>query len=306
MTFRHIIAVATVGAAALVLAGAGDPGRAPPAPVASDPLSVSDGVMPQCEVAPEVGTVFESAGDLELPPSAPARATAESDSPCPDGMAHVAGEYCTEVKHECLEWLDDKSLPYARCARYSRAAQCVGRRIPMSFCMDRFEYTRPGEELPANHMSFDTGQKLCRSSGKRLCTESEWNFACEGEELRPYPYGWEREAKCNQDRPDLFDRKLVGGQFRQVLRDHREPSRADSECVSPFGIVNMVGNLDEPVLREATRLSPPFRNALKGGWWMAARNRCRPATTAHDDFYEDVQVGVRCCADLAGDTAPTG
>jgi len=35
---------------------------------------------------------------------------------------------------------------------------------------------------------------------------------------------------------------------------------------------------------------------LKGGWWMPARNRCRPATTAHDDYYKDIQVGTRCCA----------
>jgi hypothetical protein len=59
----------------------------------------------------------------------------------------------------------------------------------------------------------------------------------------------------------------------------------------------MVGNMDEPVLREGARYNYPFRNALKGGWWMSGRNRCRPSTTAHDDHYEDVQVGIRCCAD---------
>ncbi len=243
--------------------------------------------------------------------TAPSEATRDTEagaakSPCPEDMVWVRGSYCTEVKQKCLEWLDDEALPYARCALYENPVQCVGPRVPLSFCIDRFEYTRPGDEYPLNHMSFDSGSKLCRSLGKRICTESEWNFACEGEQMRPYPYGWAREAKCNQDRADLFEMDVVDGKRRQVLKDNRRPSDADSACVSPFGVYDMVGNLDEPVLREATRYSPPFRNALKGGWWMAARNRCRPATTAHDDFYEDTQIGVRCCADVPGEAEPTG
>jgi hypothetical protein len=35
----------------------------------------------------------------------------------------------------------------------------------------------------------------------------------------------------------------------------------------------------------------------KGGWWLAGRNRCRPATTAHDEHYCDFQTGFRCCAE---------
>jgi hypothetical protein len=30
---------------------------------------------------------------------------------------------------------------------------------------------------------------------------------------------------------------------------------------------------------------------------MAARDRCRPATTAHDEHSHELQTGVRCCAD---------
>jgi len=217
---------------------------------------------------------------------------------CPEGMVHVSGDYCTEVRHQCKEWLDDPRLPYARCAEYALGARCVGQRISLNFCIDRYEYTAPGEDLPANFQSFVTGSKICRQQGKRLCTEREWNFACEGEEMRPYPYGWKREPKCNQDRDDLYEIKRTKRGRKQVLRDHRAPASSYPDCVSPFGVQNMVGNLDEPVLREVAKHNPPFRNGLKGGWWMAGRNRCRPATTAHDDYYRDIQVGVRCCADL--------
>ena len=83
---------------------------------------------------------------------------------------------------------------------------------------------------------------------------------------------------------------------RQILADRRERADARPECVSPFGVYNLAGNMDESVLREGKAHVDPFRNALKGGWWMAARNRCRPATTAHDDYYKDIQVGTRCCS----------
>lgn len=212
---------------------------------------------------------------------------------CPEQMVLVAGEYCSNVEHSCKRWLDDDLLPYARCAEYEPPARCVGKRQKMRFCIDEREYTPEGQDLPQNYASFNEANKVCESLGKRVCSESEWNFACEGEEMRPYPYGWVRRDVCNQDRIDLYD----PNPRRQVLRDHRRPSGAAPDCKSPFGVYDMVGNLDEPVLREAQRSAYPFRNALKGGWWMAGRNRCRPATTAHDDHYRDIQIGIRCCRD---------
>jgi len=222
---------------------------------------------------------------------------------CPDGMALVEGDYCTEVRHDCKRWLDDPKLQFARCAEYEQPARCVGQRVRMRYCIDRHEYTAPGEQLPMNHASFVVASKTCKAAGKRICTESEWNFACEGEPMQPYPYGFSREPKCNQDRADLYEQTPR----KRLLKDHRQPAGANPECVSPFGVFNMVGNLDEPVLREIARHNQPFRNGLKGGWWMAGRNRCRPATTAHDDYYQDIQVGVRCCADSdEGTSEPSG
>lgn len=305
MTWRARLVLLVAGA---WWAGFAGPGVAGAKVISGEPSAAACEVSRAPTEAAEVLHALPTGYLVRTAPGEAARA-AEGEtakSPCPDDMVWVRGSYCTEVKQKCLEWLDDETLPYARCAVYENPVQCVGPRVPLSFCIDRFEYTRPGDEAPLNHMSFETGSKLCQSLGKRLCTESEWNFACEGEEMRPYPYGWAREAKCNQDRSDLFEMAVVDGKRRQVLKDNRQPSDPDSACVSPFGVYDMVGNLDEPVLREATRYSPPFRNALKGGWWMAARNRCRPATTAHDDFYEDTQVGVRCCSDAAGEGEPTG
>ena len=223
-------------------------------------------------------------------PTAPP-APPEPPPACPSDMVLVEGSYCTDVRQDCNRWLDDAKLPFARCAEYSPKSRCVGKRVPMRFCIDRREYTRPGEVLPQNWASFDIASKTCDSLGKRICTDSEWNFACEGEDMLPYPYGYERKAVCNQDRTDLFEKNPR----MQVLRDLREPADGRPECRSPFGVENLTGNMDEPTAREGFENNAPFRNALKGGWWMPARNRCRPATTAHDDHFTDIQIGVRCC-----------
>jgi formylglycine-generating enzyme len=232
------------------------------------------------------------------PPPAPALAPAPPPPACPAEMVLVEGSYCTDVRQDCNRWLDDETLQFARCAEYSHRSRCVGKRVSLRFCMDRREYTPPGEKLPQNQASFEIASKTCQSLGKRICTDNEWTFACEGEDMLPYPYGYDREPVCNQDRTDLFEKNP----HMQVLRDLREPADAHPACVSPFGVENMTGNMDEPTAREGFEKNEPFRNALKGGWWMPSRNRCRPATTAHDDYFKDIQIGVRCCEPVPAPT----
>lgn len=212
--------------------------------------------------------------------------------PCPAEMVLVSGQYCPKVETRCLHWLDDSKLPFARCGTYASPSQCLADRVPMRFCVDREEYTPAGDSLPLNFASFAKATAVCARLARRTCSEDEWNFACEGEEIRPYPYGFVRRPLCNQDQLKLYQPHLRW----QVLLDLREPSAARPDCLSPFGVHDMVGNLDEPVRRESSE--PGFTNALKGGWWMPARNRCRAATTAHGDHYQGIQIGVRCCADV--------
>jgi len=257
---------------------------APELPITLPPRKPApSAVVVPVEVAPPKQRPAEPA----TPPNGAPGASAED---CPPDMVLVEGEYCTHVRHTCEHWLDDEKLPFARCGRYARQALCVGKREKKRFCIDRFE-SADADGIPVHHQSYQLARRRCAAQQKRLCTESEWNFACEGEEMLPYPYGTTRQAVCNQDRSDLYENNPK----RQILRDLTASNDPSSRCVSPFGVFNLVGNLDEPTERE-TGKQPKFNNALKGGWWMAGRNRCRPATTAHDDYYSDIQVGVRCCS----------
>lgn len=209
--------------------------------------------------------------------------------PCAPDMVLVEGMYCPDVRHRCLKYLDDGAdfLSHHRCAVFDPKPECLSPREHRRFCIDRDEYVAPKTELPLVEQSWTMSKELCESLGKRLCFESEWQFACEGEELRPYPYGFSRNAKlCNHDLGDL--------EYRGKLRDQRVRPADRPDCVSPFGVRNMVGNVDEWAFRDG--MQPPWRSSLRGGWWLAGRNNCRAATTGHDEFYFGAQTGVRCCA----------
>lgn len=226
-----------------------------------------------------------------------ATATVESDSPpekdaCPTGMVLVEGEYCPNVIHTCKKWMETTGrYKHFRCAEYSGAKCLSKQREHRRFCMDRDEFTPPGEKLPVSHASWTDATRTCGSLGKRVCLESEWNFACEGEEMRPYPYGWKRDPEaCNADRLDLY--RADGS-----LRDLRVGAEDNPRCVSPFGVHNMSGNLEEWTTIDASAKIYAPRPAMKGAYWQPSRNHCRAAQTAHDRFYNGTETGFRCCAD---------
>jgi hypothetical protein len=215
--------------------------------------------------------------------------------PDPQHMVMVEGNYCPEVQHDCARWMETGGkFGYYRCAEYT-AARCLSpSRVHMKYCIDRDEYARPGETLPWSHSSWTDATNTCASLGKRVCLESEWNFACEGEEMLPYPYGWQRDADaCNADRMDLFK---PNGQ----LRDLRVGANDKPRCVSPFGVHNLSGNLEEWTTIDASAGTTWPRPAMKGAYWQPSRNHCRANQTAHDRYYNGTETGFRCCADPEG------
>src|SRR5688572_12454231 len=220
----------TWGYAALILASTPLLWRCERASVESSGASLAIGVSPpamigdrrsarpaKAENAPAADSPARDATLLALAKRPPALFSRASS--CSDAMLLIEGEYCPVVEQRCERYL----TPYGRFAKYRcaeyAAPRCLSkRRQPMRFCMDRDEYTESGASLPLNHKSFTDAQRVCESIGKRVCTESEWNFACEGDEMRPYPYGFQRDPRaCNSDRTDI----LTPG---KALRDLRAPS----------------------------------------------------------------------------------
>jgi formylglycine-generating enzyme required for sulfatase activity len=179
-----------------------------------------------------------------------------------------------------------------RCAEYASSVCKSKQRKHLRFCIDRDEWTAPNDTLPTVHHSWTTAKKQCETLGKRLCLESEWQFACEGEEMHPYPYGngYLRDASaCNIDRTGIV------GKTAPV--DKREPAGSHPQCVSPFGVRDMSGNIEEWATIDGVT-AKGARSTMKGAWWLPGRNHCRARTTGHGEVYEGPQIGVRCCSDL--------
>ncbi|MBX3129722.1 MAG: SUMF1/EgtB/PvdO family nonheme iron enzyme [Polyangiaceae bacterium] len=258
----------------------------------TDAALVPDAVAPVPVVTasswrePRGQRAFDNASG-RLPPALAAPEYESAASPCPQGMALVEGLRCPEPVQECLRWADPPGQAPRACAEFAAPSRCVGTRHPLRFCVDVHEYTPANWELPLVHVSWNEASRLCLQQKKRLCSETEWEFACEGPDALPYPYGHVRDGgRCNHDLDELFTP-------RGKLVDRRVAADARPECASPFGVLNMVGNVDE----WTTRTDPGVarRSVLRGGWWLVGRNRCRASTSSHGEIYAGPQTGFRCC-----------
>lgn len=233
-----------------------------------------------------------------LAPKTPVTAPLMKGGGCPDDMVEVEGDYCPWVEQKCLRYLDPETK--MRCAEFAPTT-CATKTMKKHFCIDRFEYPNKPGTKPEIFVSWTQAVATCSSAGKRLCGETEWTLACEGNERLPYPYGYARNADaCNIDKPYLNpdERAIANPTTRQAelaRLDQREGSGSRESCVSPYGVHDMTGNVDEWVVNESGH---PYKSALKGGYWGPVRTRCRPSTTGHDENFQFYQIGFRCCADM--------
>ncbi len=90
---------------------------------------------------------------------------------------------------------------------------------------------------------------------------------------------------------DMVDRASRDPKYPFLL-----PSGSQSRCVSPYGIYDLTGNIDEWV--QSFDFHDSKISNLKGGHYLHnCRARCRPVTTRHGPYYFQASVGFRCCAD---------
>jgi sulfatase modifying factor 1 len=258
-----------------------------PAPLASKaPPAASSAARPQAP-APSAG---------------PANAAA-----CPEGMKIVDGEYCTDVDQQCLRSWYDESNKKVVCEDFKPPAKCVGERVHKRFCIDEYAWPNVKGERPEVMNNFYQAEVKCAAVGKRLCTESEWTLACEGPEMKPFPYGFKRDpGKCNGDRQ--WDSPNM---VKVAQRDPDELARlwqgvrngAQPQCISDFGIADLAGNTDDVVASET--YSSDFRGKFDsvhtgGPWYKGVRNQCRPKIYTHDEGFYYYFLGFRCCSAADG------
>jgi formylglycine-generating enzyme required for sulfatase activity len=176
--------------------------------------------------------------------------------------------------------------------------------------------TREGrEDHPLNCVDWETAQTYCQWQGGRLPTEAEWELAARGTDGRMYPWGNEAPSLDRLNACDEGCRELAEqlGREWEVLFEGRDgfsdtaPVGSYPAGASPYGVLDMSGNVWEWVLDHAGRYSrrpatdPTGPSSgrdhiTRGGAWdddLAELVR----TTTRDvgrESLRDVNVGFRC------------
>jgi formylglycine-generating enzyme len=264
---------------------------------------------PANAAAPRAGSAAQPATEAQAPASTPG---------CPAEMARVDDSCVDRYEASLVERTSDgKEAPYP------------AHQPPLKD--GRYEARSVAGALPQGYISRVDSEAACQNAGKRLCTVREWYSACRGSKKQHFPYGDTYvKRKCNSGKAHLLGR-LFGNNARNWSyelhfnspRLNREPGFLSptgeySECVSDYGVYDMVGNLHEwvsdpvePALGEQINLVDGIRAAIgrnrghgvfMGGFFSTTAEQgqgCHFTTLGHEPRYHDYSTGFRCCKDAA-------
>lgn len=164
------------------------------------------------------------------PPEAPA-------SPCPAGMALVKGgtfkfgilKAETTVADVCLDVTEVTTKDYEACVT---GGKCNANFVDA--CTETTTYKKPGkQDHPMVCVDFTQSETYCKTQGKRLPAEEEWEWAARaGAEARTY--SWGNEAPAEQ--------VCWSG---KATRTGTCPVNAHPGSATPAGLLGMSGNVFE-------------------------------------------------------------
>jgi hypothetical protein len=178
-----------------------------------------------------------------------------------------------------------------------------------AFCMDRFEAPNVEGAEPLVMQSALTADAWCAEQGKRLCTEHEWDAACQGPDLSTYPYGDAYQpGACNDDKTWIApDEQVLATWPSQEAQDEVErlyqaaPSGSYSGCASAYGVFDLTGNVEEWVVRTKYHVNE-YPHVLKGCYWSGcyggSKPTCLSTNPAHASAFKFYETGFRCCSDV--------
>lgn len=207
---------------------------------------------------------------------------------CPPGMIELA-DFCIDQFEASLVYADDNTpfSPYFNPGIENVRAVSIAGAVPQGY-IDGFQ-----------------AEDACTASGKRLCTDAEWQRACRGPTNTVYPYGDTLElGVCNDHRSvhpaieyygtsDDWIWSELGNPCLNQLHDSVDLAGERQGCISAEGAFDMMGNLHEWTADEA--------GTFRGGYYVDTKLNgpgCTYATKAHTSAHWDYSTGFRCCADL--------
>ncbi len=199
-------------------------------------------------------------------------------------------------------------IQYEACGRKWEVPIHTGDPRKASVCIDQFEYPNRPCVLPFVFSHSIMARRLCALSGKRLCTQEEWNTACEadpnGGAPRKYAYGDTLDLNICHTGKEKSPRCDVDNALWKTCPSDTAPTGSFPQCKSRLGVFDQHGNVAEAMTRMEGKTNYV---QLKGsaffydGEMYADHCRYDPrwhVDPAEESFHSNYHLGFRCCRDV--------
>ena len=197
----------------------------------------------------------------------------------------------------------------------------TGRRSPQYWTGTDFPPST--HDFPVVGVSWEDAEAYCQWTNKRLPSEAEWEKACRGNQGNLYPWGdtWHPDkANVGLDIANLWPEgfedawELLSVSERDSELPSIMPVGSFISGVSPYGVLDMVGNVEEWTAdwynpssyqnmpqKNPLTLEPKWAHSIRGsGWvyrhgvenWVSKWSRCSSRNASHS--FSHARVGFRC------------